>query len=341
MRVAILDDYQDLARHLNCFSLLRPHLAKIFTQPAKGPGQLAIRLADFEALVPIRERTRISESLLARLPNLKLICQTGKVGPHLDLAACTRRGIVVTESSGYSPATAELTWLLLLAAMRRLPSYMANLYAGQWQRSVPASAQQPLRGMGESVAGKTLGIWGFGRIGQLVAGYGKAFGMRVVIHGRAASLDAGAKAGFLTLADQREFFENCDVVTLHLRLVEATRGCVRAQDLATMKPSALLVNTSRAELIETDALAAALEAGRPGLAAIDVFTNEPAGSDEPLLKLPNAICTPHIGFTERVSYEHLLGGAFENLVAFAAGAPTNVANPEALGSATVTRPGPA
>lgn len=332
MRVAILDDYQDVVRHLDCFASLRGQDVKVFNHAARGVGQLAARLADFEALVLIRERTRIGEELLERLPRLRLICQTGKVGPHLDLEACTRRGIVVTESSGYPPATAEFTWLLILAALRRLPAYMANLYAGQWQRSVPPRPDWPLAGLGESLAGKTLGIWGYGRIGQLVAGYGRAFGMRVLVHGRAASLAAAGADGHMPLADRAEFFATSDVLTLHLRLVEATRHCVTAQDLARMKPTALLVNTSRAELIAPGALMAALRAGRPGLAAIDVFEREPP-QDEPLLTLPNAVCTPHLGFTERQSYERLFGGAFANLLAYASGTPTAVANPEALARA--------
>jgi D-3-phosphoglycerate dehydrogenase len=330
MRVAILDDFQDVVRHLDCFASLAGHNVKVFNHPARGIGQQAARLNDFEALILIRERSRINAELLGRLPNLRLICQTGKVGPHVDLDACTHRGIVVTESSGHSQATAEMTWLLMLAALRRLPSYMANLYAGHWQRSIPPLPDWPLAGFGEVAGGKTIGIWGFGRIGQIVAGYARAFGMKVLIHGRAPSREAASAAGFAASADRDQFFAQCDVVTLHLRLLEATRGCVTAKELGRMKPTALLVNTSRAELIAPGALVEALRAGRPGLAAIDVFEKEPADLSEQLLTLPNAICTPHLGFTERSSYERLLGGAFENLVAFAAGKPTNVANPELL-----------
>jgi D-3-phosphoglycerate dehydrogenase len=330
MKIGILDDYQDFVRHLDCFSLLAGHDVRVFNHPARGIGQLAARLAGAEALVLIRERTRVTDALLARLPGLRLICQTGKAGPHVDLAACTRRGVVVTESSGHAAPTAEFTWLLVLAGLRRLPAYMANLYAGQWQRSLPPARTWPLAGLGESLAGKTLAIWGFGRIGQLVAGYGRAFGMQVLVHGRQRSLAAAAQAGHGACADRREFFARADVLSLHLRLLEATARCVTASDLACMKPTALLVNTSRAELIEQGALAAALRAGRPGLAAIDVFEKEPVDAREPLLAVPNAICTPHLGFTERQSYERLLGGAFEALVSFAAGAPVQVANPEVL-----------
>lgn len=242
--------------------------------------------------------------------------------------------MVVTESSGYPQATAEFTWLLILAALRRLPLYMANLYAGRWQQSVPPRAGWPLAGLDESLHGKTLGVWGYGRIGKLVAGYGRAFGMRVQVHGRAASLQAAAADGLLAVEDKQTFFASSDVLTLHLRLTDSTRGCVTAADLAAMQPTALIANTGRAELIEPGALAAALQTGRPGLAAVDVYEREPlAGerwNDEPLLKLPNAICTPHLGFTERQSYETLLGGAFDNLVAYANGVPVNVANPVAL-----------
>jgi len=330
MKIAILDDYQDVVRHLDCFASLHGHPAKVFNHPARGIGQQAARLNGFEALVLIRERSRITADLVSRLPGLRLICQTGKVGPHVDLEACTRRGIVVTESAGYSQATAELTWLLILAAMRRIPSYMANLYSGAWQRSIPSPTNWPLAGLGEAVAEKTLGVWGFGRIGQLVAGFGRAFQMKVLVHGREASLNAANAAGFSAVADRADFFRRSDVLTLHLRLLDATRGCVTGAELQLMKPTALLVNTSRAELIAPGALIEALRAGRPGLAAVDVFEKEPIESSEPMLTLPNAICTPHLGFTERTSYERLLGGAFANLIAFVDGKPTNVANPQLL-----------
>lgn len=338
MKIAILDDYQDVARHLDCFKLLSGHTVKVFNHAARGTGQQAARLTDFDALVLIRERSRIGEDLLSRLPKLRLISQTGKIGPHVDLAACTKHGIVVTESAGYAQATAELTWLLLLAALRRLPAYMANLYAGHWQRSVPASKDWPLAGFGEAAAGKTLGVWGFGRIGQLVAGYGRSFGMQVLVHGRSESLTAASAARYELVTDRTDFFRRSDVLTLHLRLVDATRGIVGRSQLSAMKPTALLINTSRAELIAPGALVAALKEGRPGLAAVDVFEKEPADSSEPLLTLANAICTPHLGFTERSSYERLLGSAFENLVAYASGSPTNVANPESLAGSGSARP---
>jgi D-3-phosphoglycerate dehydrogenase len=330
MKTVILDDYQDIVRHLDAIRILDGHNVRVYNQTVKGLGQLAARLREAEAVVLIRERTRVTDALLVKLPKLKLISQTGKIGPHLDLEACTRSGVAVAESAGHATATAEFTWLLILAAMRRLPSYMANLYAGEWQRSLPPRAGWPLAPLGEVVAGKILGIWGYGRIGRMVADFGRAFDMKVLVHGREGSLAKAEGDGWRAIPDRREFLAACDIVSLHLRLVEATRGCVSRGDLACMKPTALLVNTSRAELVEPGALVAALGAGRPGLAAIDVYESEPATRAEPLLRVPNAICTPHLGFTERQSYEKLLSGAFENVVAFGRGAPTNIVNPEAL-----------
>jgi D-3-phosphoglycerate dehydrogenase len=329
MEVRVLDDYQDVVRHLDCFARLHGHAVRVLTAPARGLGQLAARLSGAEALVLTRERTRIGEPLLARLPRLRLICQTGRVGPHVDVDACTRRGVAVAEGRGYPTATAEFTWALILAATRRLPAYMANLYAGQWQHSVPARADWPLAGLGEALAGKTLGVWSYGKIGALVAGFGRAFGMQVVVHGSADARTRGAADGYAT-AEREELFERSDVLTLHLRLAPATAGCVTPALLARMRRTALLVNTSRAELVAPSALVAALRAGRPGMAAIDVFEQEPA-RDEPLLALPNVVATPHLGFVERASYETLFGDAFDNVVAFAAGQPRNLVNAAALG----------
>jgi D-3-phosphoglycerate dehydrogenase / 2-oxoglutarate reductase len=329
MKIIVLDDYQDVVRHLDCFRTLHGHDAKVQTSRATGLGQLAVRLRDAEAIVLTRERTRITEALLARLPKLRLISQTGKAGPHIDLDACSARGVAVAESAGYSTATAEFTWLLILAALRRLPAYMANLYAGQWQRSVPPAADWPLAGLGVALAGQTLGIWSYGKIGTLVAGYGKAFGMKVLVHGSAAARARAQHDGFET-TDRDELFERADVLSLHLRLADTTRGCVAAADFARMKRTALFVNTSRAELVEPDALLAALRAGRPGLAAVDVYEREPATRDEPLLTLPNVIASPHLGFVERTAYETMFGGAFDNVVAFAAGRPQSIVNAAAL-----------
>jgi len=329
MKILILDDYQDVVRHLDCFARLQGHDVRVLTAPAAGPGQLAARLQDAEALVLTRERTRITDALLARLPKLRLISQTGKVGPHIDIDACSRRGVAVAEGTGYSAATAEFTWLLILAALRRLPAYMANLYAGAWQRSVPAQPDWPLAGLGVALAGRTLGVWSYGKIGALVAGYGKAFGMHVLVHGSEPARARADADGHATTASRDELFERADVLTLHLRLAESTRGGVTRQDLARMQRTALLVNTSRAELVEPGALVEALRAGRPGMAAIDVYEREPV-RDEPLLRLPNVVASPHLGFVERTSYETLFGGAFDNAVAFAAGAPCNIVNAAAL-----------
>jgi D-3-phosphoglycerate dehydrogenase len=325
MKILILDDYQDVVRHLDCFARLHGHDTRVLTAPAAGVGQLAVRLRDAEALVLTRERTRITEGLLARLPKLRLISQTGKVGPHIDVDACTRRGVAVAEGAGYSPATAEFTWLLILAAMRRLPAYVANLYAGAWQQSVPPPPDWPLAGLGVALAGKTLGVWSYGKIGALVAGYGRAFGMRVLVHGSEQARARAEADGYAATARREEVFEQADVLTLHLRLADGTRGCVTAQDLARMRRTALFVNTSRAELVAPGALVDALQRGRPGMAAVDVYEREPV-RDEPLLTLPNVVASPHLGFVERTSYETLFGGAFDNVVAFAAGTPRNLVN---------------
>jgi D-3-phosphoglycerate dehydrogenase len=329
MKILVLDDYQDVVRHLDCYGKLQGHDVQVLTRGAAGSGQLAVRLRDAEVIVLTRERTRITAALLDRLPRLQLISQTGKVGSHVDVEACSRRGIAVAEGTGYSTATAEFTWLLILAAVRRLPAYMANLYAGQWQQSVPPQPDWPLAGLGVALAGKTLGIWSYGKIGALVAGYGKAFGMQVLVHGSDQARARAVADGHATTMRKDELFERADVLTLHLRLADSTRGCVTATDLARMSRTSLLVNTSRAELIEAGALVAGLRAGRPGMAAVDVFEREPV-REEPLLTLPNVIASPHLGFVERTAYETMFGGAFDNVAAFAAGRPQNIVNGAAL-----------
>jgi D-3-phosphoglycerate dehydrogenase len=331
VKIAILDDYQDAVRKLDCFQLLAGHDVKIFNNTVRGAGQLAVRVADAEALVLIRERTRITKELLAKLPKLRVISQTGKAGSHIDISACTARGIVVVEGAGSPVAPAELTWALVMAAMRRLPQYVANLKHGVWQQSGLRSANAPpLHGLGEVLQGKTLGIWGYGKIGRLMAGFGAAFGMEVLIWGGENSL-AAAREQLLEVAPNKEaLFSRSDVLSVHLRLADATRGVVKLTDLQAMKPTALFVNTSRAELVEPDALVKALNGGRPGLAAIDVFESEPPMAGQPLLRMENVIATPHLGYVEKSSYELYFGGAFQNLVAFASGTPQNVVNPEAL-----------
>ena len=325
MKIAILDDYQDCVRQLDCFSLLDGHEVKVFTNSARGVGQLAIRLVDFDALVLIRERTVLSRPLLEKLPKLKLISQTGKVSGHIDLSTAAARNITIVEGVGDPTAPAELTWALIMASMRKLPQYINNLKDGLWQ----IASTSPVRNtLGTVLKGRTLGIWGYGRIGRMVAGYGKAFGMNVLVWGRDASRVAAVQDGYQAAASKEEFFSKADVLSLHLRLNDATRGIVTADDLARMKSSALFVNTSRAELVVTDALQAALQQGRPGFAALDVYENEPLASTSPLLKMENVLASPHLGYVEKDSYELYFRSAFENIVAFANGAPKNVLLPK-------------
>jgi D-3-phosphoglycerate dehydrogenase / 2-oxoglutarate reductase len=331
MNIIILDDYQDAVRKLPCAARLEPHSAKVFTNTVKGIGQLAVRLRDAEVLVLIRERTHFPRALLEKLPRLRLISQTGKVGSHIDVATCTRLGIAVAEGTGSPVAPAELAWALIMAAMRRLPQYIGNLKHGAWQQAGLKSASMPPNfGIGSVLAGKTLGIWGYGKIGVLMAGYGRAFGMRVQVWGSEASRARALADGYAASPSCETFFETSDVLTLHLRLRDETRGIVTLESLSRMKPTALLVNTSRAELIEDNALVASLNRGRPGMAAVDVFESEPILQGHPLLRLENAVCTPHIGYVEQDSYEAYFGAAFDNIVNFINNAPTGLVNPEAL-----------
>ena len=331
MNIVILDDYQDAVRKLECASKLDSYQAKVYTNTVKGLGQLSVRLKDADVVVLNRERTPISRQLIEKLPKLKLISQIGRIGEHVDIQACTERGVAVSEGIGSAVAPAELTWALVMAAMRRLPQYIGNLKHGAWQQSgLKAGAMPSNFGLGVTLNGKTLGIWGYGRIGKLVAGYGKAFGMRVVIWGSETSRQKALMDGFEVSASREEFFELCDVLCLHLRLATTTHAIVTAADLGRMKTTALLVNTSRAELLEQDALLAALNRGRPGMAAVDVFETEPILQGHALLRLENCICTPHIGYVELNSYEMYFGAAFDNVVNFIRGTPTNIVNPGAL-----------
>ena len=322
MKVTILDDYFDTLRTLECFRKLAEHEVTVWNDHAQDLDVLAERLRDTEALVLIRERTKIRAPLIARLDKLKLISQRS-VYPHIDIDACTARGIVVSSSQHPgtpSYAAAELTWGLVLAAMRQIPQQMAALKAGHWQI-----------GVGQSLRGKTLGIFGYGRIGAAVAGYGRAFGTKVLVWAREPSLERARADGYATAPSKAEFFEACDVLSLHMRLVDATRGIVTAADLARMKPSALLVNTSRAPLIAPGALLAALQAGRPGMAAVDVYEEEPVRDrDYALFALDNVVCTPHIGYVTRDEYELQFTDIFDQILAYAAGKPINVVNPQAL-----------
>ena len=331
MNIVILDDYQDAVRKLPCASKLDAYTAKVYTNTVKGTGQLSVRLKDADVIVLIRERSQISRQLIEKLPKLKMIAQTGRIGNHVDVAACTERGIVVAEGIGSPTAPAELTWALVMAAARRIPHYTSHLKHGAWQQAGLKSASMPPNfGLGTILQGKTLGVWSYGKIGQIVAGYGRAFGMNVLVWGSEASR-ARARADGFQLADSKAaFFEQCDVLTLHIRLNDDTRGLVSLEDLSRMKPAAVLVNTSRAELIEPDALIAALNRGRPGMAAVDVFESEPILQGHALLRLENCICTPHIGYVEQDSYELYFSVAFDNVVNFIKGTPTNIVNPGAL-----------
>ncbi|MEN9629463.1 MAG: hypothetical protein RJA10_2690 [Pseudomonadota bacterium] len=331
MNIIILDDYQDAVRKLRCAARLEPYNAKVFTNTVKGIGQLSVRLRDADVLVLIRERTQFPRALLEKLPRLKLIAQTGKVGSHIDLQACTRLGIAVAEGVGSPVAPAELTWALTMAAMRRLPQYIGNLKHGAWQQAgLKAASMPPNFGVGQVLKGRTLGIWGYGKIGQLVAGYGRAFGMQVQVWGREASLERARADGMHACASREQLFAGSDVLSVHLRLNDATRGIVTLDDLSLMKPTALFVNTSRAELVAENALVSALNRGRPGMAAVDVFESEPILQGHPLLRLENAVCTPHIGYVEQDSYELYFGAAFDNVINFINQNPTNIVNPDAL-----------
>lgn len=322
MLVTVLDDWFDTLRTLPCFARLDGHDVTVWTDHVQDVDGLAERLRDTEALVLIRERTQIGAALLARLPALRLISQRS-VYPHLDLDACTRHGVLVCSNlhaDTPSYAAAELTWGLVLAAARQIPQQMASLRAGTWQL-----------GVGDTLRGRTLGIYGYGRIGRTVAGYGAAFGMRVLVWSSVDSRRRAARDGYEIAPDRRSFFANADVLSLHLRLVDATRGVVTAADLAAMKPTALLVNTSRAGLVEPGALVAALRAGRPGSAAVDVYETEPLRDpDDPLLRLPNVVCTPHLGYVTRDEFDLQFTDVFDQINAYAAGTPVNVVNPTVI-----------
>jgi D-3-phosphoglycerate dehydrogenase / 2-oxoglutarate reductase len=323
VKISVLDDYFDTVRTLQCFGKLAAHDVTVWNDHVQDVDALAERLRDTEVLVLIRERTQIRSPLLERLPKLKLISQRS-VYPHIDIDACTRLGIIISSDQHAgtpSYATAEFTWGLVLAAARAIPQQMASLQAGNWQV-----------GIGHTLRGKTLGIYGYGRIGAVVAGYGRAFGMKVLVWAREPALARARADGFEAADSKAAFLEQCDVLSLHMRLVEATRGIVTADDLARMKPTAILVNTSRAPLIEPNALVNALRAGRPGMAAVDVCERDPLrDTADPLLTMSNVVCTPHIGYVTRDEYELQFSDIFDQIVAYAAGSPTNVVNPDVMG----------
>jgi D-3-phosphoglycerate dehydrogenase len=322
MKIAVIDDYQDAFRKLDCYARLEGHEVAVYHDTEKDPSRLAARLKDAEAVILTQQRSPFPRALAERLPRLKLISQTGRNASHIDVAACTEKGIVVSAGGAGNPSpTAELTWGLILSALRRIPQEVQRMKEGRWQGSV-----------GVGVEGKTLGIYAYGRIGSIVARVGRAFGMRVVCWGREGSTGRAREAGFDVATSREAFFESADVISIHLPLNKETRGIVKGDDLARMKPTALIVNTSRAPIIAEGALAEALKRGRPGRAAVDVYEEEPVlGGNHPLLKMDNVICTPHLGYVEQATYESYFGTAIEQILAFAAGKPINVINPEALG----------
>ena len=325
MKIAILDDYQNASSGIKSYQILNGHEVKVFNNTTRGLGQLAIRLVPFDALVLIRERTALNRALLARLPNLKLISQTGKLAGHVDVAAATELGIAIAEGVGSPTAPAELTWALIMAAARKIVPYANNLRDGLWQT---ASVNPQLNGLGFVLKGRKLGIWGYGKIGQLVAGYGRAFGMQVVVWGSETSRNKAVADGYTAAASREAFFAEADVLSVHLRLNDATRGIVTAADLARMQPTALFVNTSRAELVATGALEQALTQGRPGYAALDVFESEPLAPTSELLRIPTVLATPHLGYVEQDSYELYFRHAFQNIVDFEAGKFDAIHNPD-------------
>lgn len=321
MKIAVIDDYQDAFRTLRCYSKLRDHEVLVYTDSERDPARLAERLKDAEVVVLTQQRSPFPRAVIERLPKLKLIGQTGRAATHVDLQACTEKGIVVSAGGSGNPnATAELTWGLLFAALRHLPFEVKRLREGHWQST-----------LGTGVRGKTLGIYAFGKIGSIVAAAGKAFGARVVCWGREGSTGRARAAGFEVAGSREEFFSAADFLCLHLPLNKETRGIVTRADLGRMKPTALIVNTSRAGLIADGALVEALKAGRPGFAAVDVYEDEPViGADHPLLKMENVTCTPHLGYVTRESYEEYYDTVVEDVLAFAAGQPKHVLNPEVL-----------
>jgi D-3-phosphoglycerate dehydrogenase len=329
MKITILDDYFDTVRTLPCFGRLDGHDVTIWNDHLQDTDALAERLRNTEVLVLIRERTKIQAPLLDKLKNLRLISQRS-VYPHIDVAACTRNGVLLCSDQRAevpSYAAAELTWALVLAAARDVPQQMNSLKAGNWQC-----------GVGTTLRGKVYGVHGYGRIGAEVARYARAFGMDVVVWAREATRERARADGWSTADSQEQFYAECDVISLHMRLVDATRHIVKASHLALMKPTAILVNTARAPLIEPGALAAALRHGRPGKAAVDVFEDEPVRDpNHPLLQLPNVVATPHIGYVSREAYDRQFNEIFDQILAYAAGKPINVINPEVHGSADGTR----
>jgi D-3-phosphoglycerate dehydrogenase len=320
MKITILDDYQNIIKELKCFSLLEGQNVQILHHTEKDVQSLAEKLQDSDVLVLTRERTQISEALLALLPNLKLISQTGKISHHLRLSDCTKYNVAVAEGVGSPIAPAELTWALLMNTVRQIPQAIESMKNGQWQTTI-----------GSAIYGKTIGIWGYGKIGRKIARYAKAFDAKVLVWGSETSRAKAVQDGYNRADTREDFFSTCDIITLHLRLHEATFGIVKESDLLLMKENSALINTARAELIEKGALLKCLKLGKPAFAGLDVYEEEPVyDRNFELLTLPNVVCTPHIGYVERSSYEMYFGKAFENVINYINGTPTNIANPEVL-----------
>jgi D-3-phosphoglycerate dehydrogenase len=321
MKIAVLDDYQDVFRTLTCYPKLKGHNVAIYHDSVKEPAKLAERLKDAEAVILLQQRTPFPRAVAEKVSKLKLVSQTGRNVNHVDVAACTEKGIMVCGAgAGLPNHTAELTWGLIFSALRHIPEEVQSLKAGKWQTTI-----------GTTVVGKVLGIYAYGRIGSIVAQVGRAFGMRVVCWGREGSTGRARADGFEVAPHREALFEMADILSLHLPLSKETRGIIQYADLARMKPTALIVNTSRAPLIEVGALVKALEKGRPGFGAVDVYEDEPVlNGNHPLLKMGNVVCTPHLGYVDRDTYEKYYGAAVDSIVAFAGGKPINILNPEVL-----------
>jgi D-3-phosphoglycerate dehydrogenase len=318
MKIAVIDDYQGAFSKTKAYAKLKGHEVVVYNDTEKDPEKLAARLKDADAVVLTQQRSPFPRAVIERLPKLKLISQTGKNAYHIDLAAATEKGIVVSAGGGSSPnPTAELTWAIILAGLRHIPEEVQRMKEGKWQGTV-----------GIGLKDKVLGVYAFGRIGSVVAGVGRAFGMKVICWGREGSTGKAREAGYEVAASREAFFESADVITLHLPLNKDTRGIVTAQDLARMKPTAMIANTSRSPIIAEGALEEALKKGRPGMAAVDVYDSEPLmDANYPLLKMKNVICTPHLGYVEERGYEGIYGVAVDQILAFEQGKPINVANP--------------
>jgi len=319
MKILIPEDYQNAVSRLRCMDILKSHSVEIVGETSQKPKVYRQLLSETEVLVLIRERTKITEKFLTYCPNLKLISQTGKVTGHIDIEACTVRGIAIAEGIGSPVAPAELTWALIMNATRLLPQAINAMKDGRWQTNI-----------GNAIKGQSIGIWSYGRIGQLVSRYARAFEANVIVWGSEKSRDLAYKDGFSVASGKEEFLQNNDILSLHLKLTEETRGIITENDFSLMKPESIFVNTSRAELVQKGALLAALHNGRPGFAALDVFEKEPISPEDPLLKLSNVLCTPHLGYVELNSYESYFSAAFNNVIAFCSGSPVNILNPEVL-----------